>query len=38
MPRIVEIIARELNIDPSEVFQDKNGSYIVEKSTEGKRQ
>lgn len=29
MARIVEIIARELNIDPLEVNQDKNGSYLI---------
>ncbi len=28
-PRIVEIMARELNIEVDKIFQDKNGSFIV---------
>ncbi|MGL5955735.1 MAG: NAD(P)/FAD-dependent oxidoreductase [Brevinema sp.] len=29
IPRIVDIIAREKNIDPSKIYQDKEDSYIV---------
>lgn len=29
MPRIVEIMARELNVPEEEIYQDKNGSFIV---------
>ena len=34
MPRILNIVARELNCDPSEIFQDKNGSHILVKRGE----
>ena len=34
-PKILEIISRELNIKPLEVFQDKNGSNIVLDYTKG---
>lgn len=32
-PKVLEIIARELNIDPLEVLKDKNGSNILKKAT-----
>ncbi len=28
-PRVMEILARELNVDMSDVLQDKNGTYIL---------
>ena len=30
-PRVIEILARELNIDPTEVRKDLSGSKIVER-------
>lgn len=36
-PKVLEIIARELNLDPLEVLKDKNGSNILKSQTkEGK--
>lgn len=32
-PKVLEIIARELNIDPLEVLKDKNGSNILKSAT-----
>lgn len=29
MPRIVDIIARELNVSCDQIYQDKNGSFVV---------
>lgn len=28
-PRVLEILSRELGVDPAEILQDKDGSYIV---------
>ncbi|MGL5721456.1 MAG: NAD(P)/FAD-dependent oxidoreductase [Brevinema sp.] len=37
MPRIVEIMAREMHCTPEQIYQDKNGSYIVTDSTGGQK-
>lgn len=34
IPRIIDIVARELNIPPNQINQDKNGSFIVVSSEE----
>ncbi len=35
-PKVLEIIARELNMDPVDVLLDKEGSYILTgKTTKG---
>ena len=33
-PRVLDIIARELNMDPVDVLLDKEGSYILTGKTE----
>jgi len=36
-PRILEIMSRELGIDPSEIIQDREGSYILTGQTKKER-
>ncbi len=37
-PRVMEILARELNKDIKEVVKDKNGSYILSRPTKENRE
>ncbi len=34
-PRVLEILSRELNLSPTEILQDKSGSYILIGETKG---
>lgn len=34
-PRVLEILARELNCNPLDILQDKSGSWILESETKG---
>jgi len=36
-PKVLEIIARELNISPLEILKDKNGSNILANKTKGEK-
>ena len=36
-PRVVEILAREWNVDPMAILKDKNGSFILLEKTKGEK-
>jgi len=34
-PRVLEILCRELGMDPLDVLQDKEGTYVLDSMTKG---
>ena len=36
-PRVVDLLARELNISPRDVMQDRSGTWLLDRETKGGR-
>ena len=36
-PKILEILKRELKLEPMEIYQDKNGSYLITEKSKGEK-